>query len=286
MRELAYNWEIDSYVTPDMTILSPEITGDGIVQSAYQQIPDSILWCVRSDGKIATFTYERKENITAWARQITDGDFESVAIISGDAEDEIWVSVERTIDSNTVRYIEKFQPRDFGDDEDAFFVDCGATYTTDVNEINDLTWLEGENVFVLADHNEIKADDVNLFSVSNSTVTLGGVYTDVQIGLPYTVKLRTMPLSWIADGFTIQGRIKRINGIITRWKNSGDFYFYSGDESYSTKQLQSISGFTTAQSANLMTMPAGFDQYGYTTFYQYSPEPLTILAVCIEFMSF
>jgi hypothetical protein len=103
MRELAYNWELDSYTAPDMTILAEHITGDGITNTDYQKIPNAILWCIRDDGEMAIFVYERKELITAWSRLITDGLFESVAVITGDPEDQVWVSVNRTIGGATIR---------------------------------------------------------------------------------------------------------------------------------------------------------------------------------------
>ncbi|KKK69458.1 hypothetical protein LCGC14_2933830, partial [marine sediment metagenome] len=71
MRELAYNWELDSYIAPDMTILANLVTNSGIDETAFQKIPDSILWCVRNDGELPVFSYERKENITAWSRMVT-----------------------------------------------------------------------------------------------------------------------------------------------------------------------------------------------------------------------
>ncbi len=274
LRELAYNWELDSYIAPDMTILSKEVTGDGITNIAFQQIPDSILWCVRDDGEIAAFSYERKEQITSWSRQITDGEFESVAVIHGDIEDEVWVSVKRTIDGDDVRYIEQFQPREFDGDANAFFVDCGATYN-DVSEIADLDWLEGETVYILADG--VIHDSK---TVSNNTITLDGTYSTVQVGLPYTIQLRTMPLSWISQGtMTIQGRIKRINEVIARWYESGDFYL--GKDS-SHLVLFSISGQTSDE--DRATFPAGYDRSGYVYIYQKSAEPLTLIALMIEFM--
>jgi len=278
MRELAYNWESDSYVAPEMTILSSEITDGGITNTAFQKIPDSILWCVRTDGELPIFSYERKENVTAWSRMVTadstgDSDFESIAVINGDPEDEIWVIVERTIDSSTVRYIEQFQDRDFGADPcDAFYVDCGATYTTDVNIISDLTWLEGEDVVALADGAIISG-----LTVTSNSVTLGGVYQQVQIGLPYEVHLRTMPLSY-AGGETVQGRMKRISEVITRWYESGDF---SIGKDADTLETYSIDGQTNDEDRK--TFPPGFDRDGYIYIYQKSPEPLTVLGVTAEF---
>jgi len=128
VREFGFQLQFDKYLSPDLSILSPEITDSGIKDVAFQLRPDPILWCVLNDGEIATLTYRRDQSVTAWTKQITDGDFESVAVISsGEDEDEVWVSVERVIDGTTSRCIEQFQPQDWGDQEDAWFVDSGAT---------------------------------------------------------------------------------------------------------------------------------------------------------------
>jgi hypothetical protein len=221
MRELAYNWELDSYVAPDMTILSNFITDGGITDTAFQKTPDSILWCIRDDGEMPVFSYERKENITAWSRLVTedgtsDSDFESVARISGSPEDEVWAIVKRTVNSSTVRYIEQFQDRDFGSDaDDAYYVDCGATYdSTSASTMTGLTHLVGETVSVLADG--VVFDDAVVSGTGTLTLKTGGTTTSastVQMGLPYEVHLQTMPLSWVG-GVTIQGRMKKIGEVV------------------------------------------------------------------------
>jgi len=287
MRELAYNWELDSYVAPDMTILASLVTDGGITDTAFQKIPDSILWSVRADGELPVFSYERKENVTAWSRMIThtnlagtltDSDFESVAIINGDSEDEVWAVVGRTIDSSTVRYIEQFQPRKFGDAEDAFYVDCGITYdSTASSAMTGLDHLEGQTVYVLADG---VVFDTAVVSGGAITLKLDGTITTastVQMGLGYEVNMRTMPLSWLG-GVTIQGRKKRISEVVANWYNSGDF---SIGKDADNLQTYGLSGFTTDQDRK--TFPPGFDRNGYVYIYQKSPEPLTLLAVMLEF---
>ncbi len=281
MRELAYNWELDSYVAPDMTILAKEVTGDGITETAFQQIPDAILWCIKENGDIATFSYERQENITSWSRQITDGDFESVAVIHGSAEEEVWVSVKRTFtgvnSGNPVRYIEYFAPRDFGSDlDDAYYVDSGLTDTGATTTISNLDHLEGEEAVVLVD-GVVLAEGVGDYTVTSGDITLALAGTTVQAGLPYTVQMRTMPLSWL-QGTTIHGRMKRISEVISSWYNSGDF---SVGRDASTLQTYSISGMTT--NSERITFPAGWDREGYAFIYQLSPEPLTIIALALEF---
>ncbi len=66
LREMAYSYDFDTYVAPDMTILSEDITESGINEMSYQQEPDSILWCTRTDGKLIGLTYQRNEEVVGW----------------------------------------------------------------------------------------------------------------------------------------------------------------------------------------------------------------------------
>ena len=73
IRELAYNYDTDGYVAPDLCILNETVTDTGINEMAYQQAPDSILWCVRDDGVLSGLTYQRTDNVVAWHRHIVGG---------------------------------------------------------------------------------------------------------------------------------------------------------------------------------------------------------------------
>ena len=66
IRELAYNFDTDGYIAPDLTILSENISDSGIVQMDYQQEPYSIVWCVRTDGSLVGMTYNRLQDVVAW----------------------------------------------------------------------------------------------------------------------------------------------------------------------------------------------------------------------------
>ena len=129
VRELLYNFESDSHKADDLTVFAEHITGAGIVDMAFQRTPDPRLWCVRSDGELAVMVYERDQNVFSWYRYVTDGEFESVAVIYGGArqEDEIWVTVKRTFagvnSGDAVRYIERFKPQGFGEVDNIMFLD-------------------------------------------------------------------------------------------------------------------------------------------------------------------
>ena len=73
IRELAYNFDSDGYVAPDLTILADHISETGIIQMDYQQEPYSVVWGVRNDGVLVGLTYNRLENVVAWHRHILGG---------------------------------------------------------------------------------------------------------------------------------------------------------------------------------------------------------------------
>jgi len=70
------------------------------------------------------------EKVFAWFRVVTDGLFESVAVISQDGEeDQVWVVVNRTIEGVTKRYVEYFMPHEFYSDiKQCFFVHSGLSF--------------------------------------------------------------------------------------------------------------------------------------------------------------
>jgi len=136
VRQLLYSFEVDKYIAPDMTRIAKHIALgstralSGITQIDFQREPLPILWAIRADGQLLGMTYETQENIYAWFRVVTDGTFESIAVISEEGvEDEIWLIVNRTIGGNTKRYVEYFKPIEFfGQIEDGFFVHSGLTW--------------------------------------------------------------------------------------------------------------------------------------------------------------
>jgi hypothetical protein len=99
VRELVYELNKDGWVAPDLTLLAEHITNGEIVDIAYQQQPDAVLWCVRGDGTLIAMTYERDQKVVGWHRHtLGDADVESVATIYGNGtEDEVWMVVKRYV---------------------------------------------------------------------------------------------------------------------------------------------------------------------------------------------
>tara|TARA_Y100001937_G_scaffold93330_1_gene126387 strand:- start:400 stop:2169 length:1770 start_codon:yes stop_codon:yes gene_type:complete len=222
IRELAYNFDVDGYQAADMTILNDTVTTSGINEMAYQQSPDSILWCVRDDGVLAGLTYQRAEQVTAWHRHILGGAFgngsavvESVASISGAInEDELWVIVKRTINGATKRYVECFADFDFDEttSTDFRFLDSHLTYDgSATTTLSGLSHLEGQSVSILADGSAHTNK-----TVSSGAITLDRSVTKAVVGLSYDSVLQTMRIEGGAAEGTSQGKTKRISKVVLR----------------------------------------------------------------------
>ena len=222
LRELAYNFDVDGYVAPDLTILAEHISEGGFKQLSYQQEPNQIIWCVRNDGQLVGLTYQREQQVVAWHRHIFGGAFgsgnavcESVATIpTDDSEYQTYVIIKRTINGSTKRYVEFIHQYDFDETDDTSFnfLDSQLSYSgSAVTTLGGLSHLEGQTVSVLADgatHPDV--------TVSSGQITLARSSTKVKVGLPYTSLLQTMRIDAGAQNGTSQSKTKRIYEITAR----------------------------------------------------------------------
>lgn len=223
LREYAYQFDTDSFVAPNMNVLADHVTESGVVEMAYQQEPNQIIWAARADGALVGMTYERTEDVVGWHRHtIGGGIVESVVNVphwDGD-QDALWMIVRRTINGATQRYVEYVEK--YLTDEYAFFVDCGLTYDgSPVTAISGLDHLEGETVSVLVDG----------ATHPNRTVAAGAINLQlegsvVHVGLAYTATIKTMPVEAGSQDGTAQGKEQRINNVVLDLYQTGAGLWY------------------------------------------------------------
>lgn len=193
IREMTYREEFGKHVAPDLSAMAEHITYSGITSIAHQKNPDSIIWCTLTDGSLLSMTYERDQDVVAWADHPIDGLVQSVCVIPGSAEDEVWLTVKRTmtgVNSGVfVIYVERMASRTFTDIDDCFFVNSGRTiiHNTAQTTIAGLLHLEGETVALLGD-----GVDLSTYTVSSGVITASAAVTTAQVGLAYTYKLEPM----------------------------------------------------------------------------------------------
>lgn len=231
IRELVFSFEQDGLIAQDLTRLSPHITVGGLNELAYQQEPDSLVWAVRNDGQLLSLTYRRDEDVVALARHIMGGEYDSgdavvetVATIPGSTasgqtqdaldRDEVWVSVKRTIDGSTKRYVEFFE-RDYeqGDSqEDSYYADSCLTYdSTAATALTGFTHINNTTAKVFA--NGAIHPDVSVSS-SAGTISLDIASSTVQVGLGYTHRMKTFKLDNGAVFGTAQGQVGRVSEVV------------------------------------------------------------------------
>lgn len=146
LRELFYFNDNDTYKAVDMTLLSEHLTESGVIDTAYQQNPDSILWCVKNNGELVAFVREIDQQVQAWSLCNTDGLFESVETIPSynNDYDEAWFIVNRTINGATKRYIERINnPITCECQDQCWYVDCGSNYDAFSTTIGNTLTLSG-----------------------------------------------------------------------------------------------------------------------------------------------
>ncbi len=179
-------------------------------------------------------TYERDQEVTGWHRHIiggtsddygTDAIVESVATIPKDGTDQVWISVKRYINGETVRSVEVIEDgRDaiLPEDKNDFFVDSGVRFEGEPSTvIGGGAHLEGEEVQILADGYVVPNQ-----TVVNGTITLGIPASNVNYGFGYISEVETMRIEAGSANGTSQGKIKRIN------KASFRFYETLGAKSF------------------------------------------------------
>jgi len=176
--------DIDSsqFSAPDITVLAEHITESGLHQLVYQQVPDPVLWCVREDGAIAGLTIDKDQDVVGWHRHTTDGVVESACIIPVEDGEQVWMVVNRTISGSTKRYVERLDSTVYSDSCVTGTSGPGAATWSGLSHLN------GKTVAVVAD-----GCDMGDFTVSGGAITLPRNANTVEIGLPFTTRIKLLP---------------------------------------------------------------------------------------------
>ena len=160
IRDLNYEWESQGYKGNELTIFASHLFDKyTLVDWAYQQIPHSIVWVVRSDGILLGMTYVREHQVNGWhwhdfrgvedgVAYLADGTYdadgsifasggtedatgglaENVCVVPEGSEDVLYLVIKRMVNGSWHRYIERMKTRQVVDIEDSVFMDCSLSY--------------------------------------------------------------------------------------------------------------------------------------------------------------
>lgn len=177
----ADRFDASNYAAPDITVLAEHITESGITAMASQADPEPLVWAVRADGKMAICTLDRDNDVVAWTRATTAGEFESVSVApSGDSQVVLAV-VKRDLGGAVKRSIEKFRFDLYTD------ASIEVSDETPFDHLTGLDYLEDETV-------SVRGDGAYLgdLTVNGGQIVLPREVTNAQLGLPFDITIELM----------------------------------------------------------------------------------------------
>lgn len=306
IRDLTYNFYTAIFTGTDISVLSSHLFyGYTITEWAWAEEPFKLVYAVRNDGTMLTLTFLKEQELIGWAHSDTDignglgtsyGDFKSVATVTETitnfgAVDAVYTVVQRTINGNSIQYIERFAERYFPNGaDDVWCVDAGLQYSgAPATSFTGGQHLAGARVTGVADGLVITPFTM----AATGNFTLGTAASKVTIGLAFVPQLKTLAID--TGEPTIQSKVKKIPGVTIRVADTLGLSIGSDfDHLVAMKDLVigEVSGMLTGQASQLVTDLVTGDAYTiidptYTVPGQYciqqsNPFPATILGVIPE----
>lgn len=136
VRDASYNFYANVFTGADISVLSSHLFfGYKLLEWAWAEEPYKIVWAVRNDGTLLSLTFIKEQDFIGWAHHDTNGGlFKSVCTIVEAAsigfQNFVYHVIQRTVNSQTVQYIEQFPERaNTGLVKDYWTVDCGLQYS-------------------------------------------------------------------------------------------------------------------------------------------------------------
>jgi hypothetical protein len=101
IRRMQYIDTLQSWQATDFTSYAEHLFTEGnrVRDQSYLNSPDGILWVLRTDGGLMSFTYERFYGVAAWAKHATQGTIRALETFFGGSvtKDQIAVVIERPL---------------------------------------------------------------------------------------------------------------------------------------------------------------------------------------------
>jgi hypothetical protein len=210
-----YSFNEDAYTTDDRSVLASHLINqpvDMALLAGTASDDANWLFIVNSDGSATILNTLRSQDINGYTSWNTDGDIKSVCVV----DDELYISVERTINLVTRLFVERW---DFD-----YMLDCSTKAARTGSNITGLSHLEAKEVQVLVETQNYVLDSR---SVSSGQITLDAneEYSgDYEVGLLFVPTIKPMPLNTNIGSGQNQMRLKKIVRMNVRVYESSGIY--------------------------------------------------------------
>lgn len=166
---MGYDINIDNYGSSDLSIYSNHLfKGFSTIDWGIARGSTNILWTVRSDGKVLSFTYSKEHQMSAWSRHDFFGaKAEGVCVLNEGTDDDVYFIVNRTVNGRVVKYMEKLSDRRRIDIRDYTLIDSHLSYdgrnttATTMTLSGGTTWAYDETLTLTASASYFVSTDVS-----------------------------------------------------------------------------------------------------------------------------
>jgi hypothetical protein len=280
--EMRYSRDRNAQVVEDVSQLASHLFTRDIVQIAFQSkarvtsldVRFDILWVLLDDGHLLAMTYDEANQVYAWHdHSETSANFKSICVIPGDEGDALWVAVRRLLaDGRTIEVL---------DGDRCLDSSVAVTDNTETSLTLVIPHLEETDAMV---RYGLRSDviwgwyEVTLREIGDLALNFTTAPPYIEVGLPYTWGIRTMPLEkGYPSGTTTRGHNKR-------WIEAGVEVLETGG----TITIQRVNGtmsyplqseIATLVSGELRTLMLGWDNEASIDIEGDDPMPAVILSL-------
>ena len=215
LREFLYSFNEDAYTTLDKSVLSSHLINqpvDMTLLSGTQSEDSNWVFLANTAGDVTILNTLRSQDINGFTQMITGGKVRSMTSV----DYELFMIVEREIDSQTVSYIERW---DFNYLMDSSTLIAPAPTQT---VLTGLDHLEGELVQIVGDGIVLTPKTVTGGQIELEANEIG--YAEIEVGLNFPIELVPMPLNTNIGSGSNQMRLKRVLRINMRVLDSYGVY--------------------------------------------------------------
>lgn len=276
VRQFLFSDTEQSFNATDISVLSDHLIRQPVTMAARRAsggFSSDFVYLVNNDGTMAVLNTLRDQELLAWCLFDTEGTIEDVAVVGREA----YVITQRTIDSATVRFIEKLDPLNFMDASER------ATSGSPTTSWSGFAHLPNTEVRVRGDG----------FILANATVDGSGNLTsseeasELEVGLFFAGRIKSLPLSLIAaSGQEQSGEFKRLVAVRVLVHESRNFVVKVRDKTYRPAFRQFGSDVldepVDKKSEWITVYVAGIDRETEVEITQEEPLEFNVLAIMYE----
>lgn len=185
-----------SYISTSISLLSSHLMVSPVelaLRKATSTEESDTLFVLNGNGTIATYSILRQQEVVAPSKFTTDGQFKDVGV---DIED-VYVVVKRTFNGTDKYYVEVFDTNRF---TDCSFTGGAASTASSLPHI-------GKTLNVICDGSVL---DDEVVSGGGSVTFNRASTTSYEVGLPFTVEIKTLPVEPRLAAGVRTGFVKRI----------------------------------------------------------------------------